>query len=117
MDYSIPQDWIAEAGLDGFMPATQGYRCDEPHSLVALTDIAPIKRDRPLDRNGFVRDRMMAVLLCISYVRILSRPGGYHRPLLASRIDDAIPTGGQSTSPEIQQRRNKILHVVFAVMQ
>jgi len=66
MDYSIPQDWIAEAGLDGFMPATQGYRCDEPHSLVALTDIAPIKRDRPLDRNGFVRDRMMAVLRGIS---------------------------------------------------
>jgi hypothetical protein len=62
MDYSVPTDWIAAAGLKTFRASALAYRCEGPHVLIRLNEIQPIKRDRPLDQNGFVRDRMMAVL-------------------------------------------------------
>src|SRR5689334_142386 len=62
MDYHIPSDWIAVAGLESFRASRPAYRCDAPHVLIRLNEIEPIRRDRPLDQNGFVRDRMMAVL-------------------------------------------------------
>jgi hypothetical protein len=62
MDYSVPADWIAAAGLTAFRAPMAAYRCDSPHILIALNEIHPIRRERLLDRNGFVRDRLMAVL-------------------------------------------------------
>ena len=62
MDYDVPADWIAAAGLEAFQATGQAYRCDNPCVLISLDQIQPIKRDRPLDQNGFARSRMMDVL-------------------------------------------------------
>jgi hypothetical protein len=94
MEYSVPTEWITEAGLNNFRASSSAYRCDAPHILIAIAEIVPIKRIRPLDRNGFNRDRTMAVLRGICEVssmppipvwRTLEGPwsfeirDGYHR--------------------------------------
>jgi hypothetical protein len=62
MDNSVPTDWIVQAELKNFQVSASGFRCDAPHLLIAMVEIVPIKRDLPLDQNGFVRERMMAIL-------------------------------------------------------
>jgi hypothetical protein len=53
----------SRASILSFPPARSGYRCDEPHDLVALAEIEPPLRrlDFPLDANGFDHDRMVSV--------------------------------------------------------
>jgi hypothetical protein len=59
----IPSDWLAEAGLQDYTPLRQSsFRCSAPHELIALVDIEPLVRARPLTRNGFCHDRMVSVL-------------------------------------------------------
>lgn len=62
----IPNDWKAEAGVQNFRPAPsqRGFRCDDPHELIALADIEPPLRfsSRPLSANGFDHDRMVRLL-------------------------------------------------------
>ena len=62
----IPAKWLAEACVQDFRPApTQlGFRCDEQHKLIALSDIeAPLRiSGYSLDANGFRHDRMVSVL-------------------------------------------------------
>jgi hypothetical protein len=62
--HMIPDDWLSEAGLVGFVPSQRSFRCDEPHVLVPLVAIEPIMRNEgvTLDANGFRRDRMMSIL-------------------------------------------------------
>jgi hypothetical protein len=62
--HQVPPEWIAQAGLTGFIPSRSGFRCNDAHTLIALADIEPPLRDPgvTLDANGFNRDRMMRIL-------------------------------------------------------
>ena len=69
MNHYIPSEWILEAGLQSFEPSASGYHCDVPHTLVALEEIKPARRNEgvTLDSNGFNRERMMRVLTGIRH--------------------------------------------------
>jgi hypothetical protein len=60
----VPAEWIAQAGLIGFIPERSAFRCDDAHVLIKLADIEPPMRNAgvTLDANGFGRDRMMNIL-------------------------------------------------------
>jgi hypothetical protein len=69
----IPDDWKAEASVQSFRPAPsqRGFRCDDPHELIALADIeVPLRRTgyprdangNPIGENGFDHDRMVRLL-------------------------------------------------------
>jgi hypothetical protein len=59
--FEIPDDWWIEAGMSQFVPQQrQAYR--SPTETVALDEIEPPFRTAPLDCNGFVRSRIMAIL-------------------------------------------------------
>lgn len=62
--HQIPVEWLGTAGMQGFTPSRLSYRCEGPHELIALADIARPKRDSRIsfDCNGLRRDRTMAVL-------------------------------------------------------
>jgi hypothetical protein len=64
MDHTIPSHWMAEAGMQSFVPKTQSFRCDEQHVLMAVVDIeTPHRREGvTLDANGFGRERMLYIL-------------------------------------------------------
>jgi hypothetical protein len=64
MKHRVPSEWIAEAGLHGFVPVTLGFHCEVPHVLMPLADIEPPMRNEgvTLDANGFGRERMMRIL-------------------------------------------------------
>jgi hypothetical protein len=34
--------------MQGFKAVTSGYRCEEPHALMAIADIEPLLRTAPL---------------------------------------------------------------------
>ena len=57
-----PRIGLQRPGLKAFRASALAYRCDRPHVLILLKEIQPIKRERPLDQNGFVRGRMMDLL-------------------------------------------------------
>jgi len=59
---TVPASWLSEAGLQGFVPTRQAFRCDEPHIIISIANIEKMIRSVPLDMNGFRRDRMMRVL-------------------------------------------------------
>ena len=61
----IPTQWLREAGVLSFVPKRPGFRCTEPHVLVALKDIEPAIRTVPLDGNGFAHDRLIRILVGI----------------------------------------------------
>jgi hypothetical protein len=61
----IPTEWLCETGVLNFVPMRPGFRCTEPHVLIALRDIEPAIRTVPLDGNGFAHDRLMRILVGI----------------------------------------------------
>ena len=61
----IPAGWLREAGVQNFTPTRSSYHCTMPHELLALADIEPVMRTKPLDGNGFAHDRMISVLVGI----------------------------------------------------
>jgi hypothetical protein len=58
----IPPEWIFEAGMQNYVPTRPSFRCTAPHVLIALDNIESVVRIRPLDANGFCRDRMIRLL-------------------------------------------------------
>jgi hypothetical protein len=62
-EFELPDDWWLEAGMQGFVRQSKGYRSTADES-VALNDVEPPFRDRsrPLDWNGFNHARMVSVL-------------------------------------------------------
>ena len=63
----ILPEWLTEAGVRDFQPVRQGFRCDAPHSPIALADIeVPLRRSGyPLDANGLDHKRMVRLLVRI----------------------------------------------------
>jgi hypothetical protein len=60
-EFEIPDDWWIEAGMSQFVPQQrQAYRSRA--ETFALDEIEPAFRTDPLDCNGFVRSRMVAIL-------------------------------------------------------
>jgi hypothetical protein len=60
----IPAEWLAEAGIQKFRSARRGFRCDEAHELIALSEIeVPLRGSGyPLDASGFDHKRMVCIL-------------------------------------------------------
>ena len=65
--HQVPPEWLTEAGLRDFKPASPAFRCDGPHVLIPLAEIECPRRNPgvTLDRNGFGRERMMNILIGI----------------------------------------------------
>src|SRR5260370_35681455 len=64
-DFEIPDDWLAEAGMDDrFTPTSTAYRSTPDAKLVALVAIEPVDRRvaYPKDWRGFDRGRLISVL-------------------------------------------------------
>lgn len=63
-EFEIPDDWLAEAGAAGFVPATRAYRSSADAVFVPLTDIEPPYRIVRVakDWRGFDRPRLVSVL-------------------------------------------------------
>jgi hypothetical protein len=63
-EFEIPDDWLAEAGMDRFTRAAPAYRSTSGATLVALREIEPpyVKLATPKDWHGFERTRLIAVL-------------------------------------------------------
>lgn len=76
----ILAEWLREAGVQNFTPTASSYRCTAPHVLLALAEIEPISRVRPLDGNGFAHDRLIRVLVGI-------RDGAALPPVPVERIE------------------------------
>jgi hypothetical protein len=60
-EFEIADDWWIEAGMPGFTRQGSAYRSPAT-DVFALDDIEPPFRTRPLDRGGFVRDRLVSIL-------------------------------------------------------
>lgn len=62
--HEVPDEWLVEAGVKDFKPDNSSFRCDDPHTLIAISDIQPHKRSPSvvLSANGFDHDRMMRIL-------------------------------------------------------
>ena len=63
-DFEIPDDWLAEAGMDGFIRKRSAYQSLAGARLVPLVEIEPPKRNPAVvkDWRGFDRARMVSVL-------------------------------------------------------
>ena len=63
-EFEIPDDWLAEAGIVGFVPHHPCFRSSEGAMLVPLTQVEPPPRfaTHPKDWRGFDRARFVSVL-------------------------------------------------------
>lgn len=63
-EFEIPDDWLAEAGADGFTPPTRAYCSTSTAVLVPLTAIEPPYRVATItkDWRGFDRGHFISVL-------------------------------------------------------
>ena len=63
-EFEIPDDWLTEAGVVGFIPTTAAYRSTSDAVLVPLAAIEPPYRVLavPKDWRGFDRSRFISVL-------------------------------------------------------
>jgi len=63
-EFEIPDEWLSEAGIVGFVPAEAAYRSSENGMLFPLTQVEPPPRfvSHPKDWRGFDRRRFVAVL-------------------------------------------------------
>lgn len=61
----IPPEWLAEAGVENFVPDSSSFRCTGAQDLIPLTKIERVIRTVSLDANGLCRDRMMRILVGI----------------------------------------------------
>lgn len=82
----IPRQWLAEAGVETFVPAAPSFRCTEPHVLIPLIKIEKVVRTRPLDANGFCRDRMMRILVGIRTGMILCHQSPWRKSAQVSIV-------------------------------
>ena len=62
MRVSIPDDWLREAGVIGFVPMTTSYHSTAGTMLIPLTEIEPVPRLVKKDFRGFDRDRLIQLL-------------------------------------------------------
>jgi hypothetical protein len=62
--FEISDDWLAEAEIAGFVPATPSYISTPQATLVPLTEIEPVARllSCRKDLDGFDRDRLIKLL-------------------------------------------------------
>lgn len=63
-DFEIPDDWLAEAGMDTFTPTATAYRSTADAVLVPLHKIEPPNRVKTCLNHwrGFDRTRMISVM-------------------------------------------------------
>src|SRR5436190_1563914 len=63
-EFEIPDEWLDEAGFQGFSPASRFFRSSPEAILVPLTAIEPVARfvAHPKDWRGFDRKRLVSVL-------------------------------------------------------
>jgi hypothetical protein len=67
-EFEIPDDWLREAGMVGFIPSGSAYRSTAEATAAPLREIEPPFRfpECPKDWRGFDRARMIAVLTGIA---------------------------------------------------
>jgi hypothetical protein len=83
-DLEIPDDWLAEAGMDGLTPKMLAYRSTAGAGLIPLTQIEPPYRSPAVEKDwrGFDRVRMVSILrgfvagVEIEPVPLLTLPAG-----------------------------------------
>lgn len=63
-EFEIPDGWLADAGIDGFIPTASAYRSTAEATPVPLREIEPPYRtsQTPKDWCGFDRTRFVAVM-------------------------------------------------------
>lgn len=63
-DFEIPDDWIAECGIAGFVPGAPAFSTPDAATLVPLKAIVPPLRfnEYPIDWCGFDRARLARLL-------------------------------------------------------
>jgi hypothetical protein len=63
-EFEVPDDWLAEAGMDGFVPKTAAYRSSSNALSVPLTAVEPPGRALTVakDWRGLDRTRLVSVL-------------------------------------------------------
>ena len=64
VSWELPDEWLTEAGLNGFMPTTLAYHSTSDAVLVPLREIEPPFRtpECSKDWRGFDRRRLLAAL-------------------------------------------------------
>jgi hypothetical protein len=67
-EFEIPDAWISEAGMEGFIRASPAYRSTPTAVAVPLREIEPPYRTpwTPKDGRGFERTRLVSVLSAIA---------------------------------------------------
>jgi len=62
--FEISDEWLVEAGIAGFVPATPSYFSTPRATLVPLTEVEPVARllSCRKDLDGFDRDRLIKLL-------------------------------------------------------
>ena len=61
-EFEIPDDWLREAGVIGFVPMTTSYHSTAGTMLIPLTEIEPVPRLVKKDFRGFDPDRLIQLL-------------------------------------------------------
>jgi hypothetical protein len=63
-EFEIPDDWLADTGIDSFAPSAEAYCSTPDATLVALCEVIPPMRKPafPRDWHGFERGRLIALL-------------------------------------------------------
>ncbi len=63
-DFEVPDDWLAESGMNAFAPTARAYRSTIDAVLVPIHEIEPPYRVKtcPNDWRGFDRTRMIRVM-------------------------------------------------------
>lgn len=64
LEFQIPDEWWAEAGMTAGLPEGRAFRSDATAQLVPLVDIEPSTRcpETVRDFRGFERDRLIEIL-------------------------------------------------------
>lgn len=62
--FEIPDEWLDEAGFNGFTPNTAAFNSFEDAVIIPLTDIEPVARFKTVakDGAGFDQQRLVDVL-------------------------------------------------------
>jgi hypothetical protein len=61
-EFEIPDDWLTEAGIEGFTRTAPAYRSTPAAVAVPLREIEPPYRVPEKDWRGFDRGRLVSVL-------------------------------------------------------
>jgi hypothetical protein len=85
-DFEIPDAWLADAGMEGFMRTGTAYRSTPGATLVLLSEVEPPYRKLSTTRDwrGFDRAKLISILRGfiadaeIEPVPLLELPAGLH---------------------------------------